>query len=92
MVMARGHHARNEDAMLLQNLLEACGQCIEVPESYVDIHTGLSGSGVAFVSTVFTHILKGPALKVSESSLGASSGLWATSELCCLRTSCFVEP
>lgn len=50
MVMARGHHARNDDAKLLQNLLEACGQCIEVPESYVDIHTGLSGSGVAFVS------------------------------------------
>lgn len=53
MVMARGHHARNDDAKLLQNLLEACGQCIEVPESYVDIHTGLSGSGVAFVSIVF---------------------------------------
>lgn len=74
MVMARGHHARNDDAKLLQNLLEACGQCIEVPESYVDIHTGLSGSGVAFVSIVFTHIFQDPALKISESSLGASSG------------------
>lgn len=59
MVMARGHHAGNDDAELLQNLLEACGQCIEVPESYVDIHTGLSGSGVAFVSIVLTHTLRG---------------------------------
>lgn len=59
MVMARGHHAGNDDAELLQNLLEACGQCIEVPESYVDIHTGLSGSGVAFVSIVFTPTLNG---------------------------------
>uniref|UniRef100_A0A8I5Y6S6 Pyrroline-5-carboxylate reductase 3 n=1 Tax=Rattus norvegicus TaxID=10116 RepID=A0A8I5Y6S6_RAT len=50
MVMTRGHHAGNEDAKLLQNLLEACGQCIEVPESYVDIHTGLSGSGVCTFS------------------------------------------
>lgn len=92
MVMARGHHARNDDAKLLQNLLEACGQCIEVPESYVDIHTGLSGSGVAFVSIVFTHIFKDPALKISESSLGASSGSWVISELSCLRTLGFVEP
>lgn len=59
MVMTRGHHARNDDAKLLQDLLEACGQCIEVPESYVDIHTGLSGSGVAFVSIVLTHTPEG---------------------------------
>ncbi|XP_069847650.1 pyrroline-5-carboxylate reductase 3 isoform X2 [Dipodomys merriami] len=50
MVLARGCHASSEEASLLQNLLEACGQCEEVPEAYVDIHTGLSGSGVAFPS------------------------------------------
>lgn len=53
MVMARGLHAGNSEARLLQNLLEACGQCEEVPEAYVDIHTALGGSGVAFVSIVF---------------------------------------
>lgn len=69
MVMARGHHAGNDDARLLQNLLEACGQCIEVPESYVDIHTGLSGSGVAFVCT-FSEALAEGAIK-----MGMPSGL-----------------
>ncbi|MEJ1271620.1 pyrroline-5-carboxylate reductase-like [Cricetulus griseus] len=69
MVMARGHHAGNDDAELLQNLLEACGQCIEVPESYVDIHTGLSGSGVAFVCT-FSEALAEGAIK-----MGMPSGL-----------------
>lgn len=50
MVMARGRNAGDSEAELLQTLLEACGQCEEVPEAHVDIHTGLSGSGVAFVS------------------------------------------
>ncbi|XP_038934748.1 pyrroline-5-carboxylate reductase 3 isoform X1 [Rattus norvegicus] len=67
MVMTRGHHAGNEDAKLLQNLLEACGQCIEVPESYVDIHTGLSGSGVAFVCT-FSEALAEGAIKMGMPS------------------------
>lgn len=89
MVMTRGHHAGNDDAKLLQNLLEACGQCIEVPESYVDIHTGLSGSGVAFVSIVLTHALKCKPLAkalLSRSwgqALGASNDPPATCELCC---------
>lgn len=52
MVMARGRHAGSYEAQLLRSLLEACGQCEEVPEAQVDIHTGLSGSGVAFVSVV----------------------------------------
>lgn len=52
MVMARGRHAGGSDAQLVHTLLEACGQCEEVPEAHVDIHTGLSGSGVAFVSVV----------------------------------------
>lgn len=50
MVVARGRHAAKNEVALLQTLLEACGQCEEVPEAHVDIHTGLSGSGVAFVS------------------------------------------
>lgn len=50
MVLARGRHVGSGEVELLQTLLEACGQCEEVPEAQVDIHTGLSGSGVAFVS------------------------------------------
>lgn len=50
MVVARGCHAGKSEVAFLQTLLEACGQCEEVPEALVDIHTGLSGSGVAFVS------------------------------------------
>ncbi|XP_066846921.1 pyrroline-5-carboxylate reductase 3 isoform X2 [Anser cygnoides] len=49
MVFARGSGASDEDAALLRNLLTSCGLCEEVPESYIDIHTGLSGSGVAYV-------------------------------------------
>lgn len=75
MVMTRGHHAGNEDAKLLQDLLEACGQCIEVPESYVDIHTGLSGSGVAFVSIVSAHTLKCKPLAKALLSRSQSQGL-----------------
>lgn len=50
MVMALGRCVGSGQARMLQELLEACGRCEEVPEAYVDIHTGLSGSGVAFVS------------------------------------------
>ncbi|VCW85305.1 unnamed protein product [Gulo gulo] len=54
MVMARGRHAGSSEAKLLQGLLEACGQCEEVPEAHVDVHTGLSGSGVAYVSVALS--------------------------------------
>ncbi|XP_055981020.1 pyrroline-5-carboxylate reductase 3 [Sorex fumeus] len=69
MVMARGRHAEKSDAQLLQTLLEACGQCEEVPEDHVDIHTGLSGSGVAFVCA-FSEALAEGAVK-----MGMPSGL-----------------
>ncbi|KAF6269770.1 pyrroline-5-carboxylate reductase 3 [Rhinolophus ferrumequinum] len=69
MVMARGRHAGRNDAELLQTLLEACGQCEEVPEAQVDIHTGLSGSGVAFVCA-FSEALAEGAIK-----MGMPSGL-----------------
>lgn len=51
MVFARGSGAGDEEAALLKSLLSSCGLCEEVPESYINIHTGLSGSGVAYVST-----------------------------------------
>ncbi|NXE57142.1 P5CR3 reductase, partial [Casuarius casuarius] len=49
MVFSRGDGAGEEEAALLKSLLSSCGLCEEVPESYIDIHTGLSGSGVAYV-------------------------------------------
>ncbi|KFQ89963.1 Pyrroline-5-carboxylate reductase 3, partial [Phoenicopterus ruber ruber] len=49
MVFARGSGAGDGEATLLKSLLSSCGLCEEVPESYINIHTGLSGSGVAYV-------------------------------------------
>lgn len=69
MVMARGRHAGSGEAGLLRTLLEACGQCEEVPEAQVDVHTGLSGSGVAFVCA-FSEALAEGAIK-----MGMPSGL-----------------
>ncbi|KAI5756998.1 PYCR3 [Gulo gulo luscus] len=63
MVMARGRHAGSSEAKLLQGLLEACGQCEEVPEAHVDVHTGLSGSGVAYVCA-FSEALAEGAIKM----------------------------
>uniref|UniRef100_A0A452ICG3 Pyrroline-5-carboxylate reductase 3 n=1 Tax=Gopherus agassizii TaxID=38772 RepID=A0A452ICG3_9SAUR len=51
-VFARGSCAGEQEATLLKSLLSACGLCEETPESYMDIHTGLSGSGVAYVSAL----------------------------------------
>lgn len=69
MVLARGRHAGSSEVELLRTLLEACGQCEEVPEAQVDVHTGLSGSGVAFVC-VFSEALAEGAIK-----MGMPSGL-----------------
>lgn len=69
MVLARGRHAGSSEVELLRTLLEACGQCEEVPEAQVDVHTGLSGSGVAFVC-LFSEALAEGAVK-----MGMPSGL-----------------
>lgn len=50
LLFARGTHAKQEDGALLRSLLHRCGLVEEGPEAWIDIHTGLSGSGVAFVS------------------------------------------
>lgn len=49
-LFARGTCAGEQEAALLKRLLSPCGLCEEAPESYIDIHGGLSGSGVAYVS------------------------------------------
>ncbi|KAL2084889.1 hypothetical protein ACEWY4_020407 [Coilia grayii] len=49
LLFSRGTCAKQETGNLLKHLLSACGSVEEGPESWIDIHTGLSGSGVAFV-------------------------------------------
>ncbi|XP_074753651.1 pyrroline-5-carboxylate reductase 3 isoform X2 [Athene noctua] len=69
MVFTRGSGAGDGEAALLKNLLSSCGLCEEVPESYINIHTGLSGSGVAYVY-LFAEALAEGAVK-----MGMPSGL-----------------
>ncbi|XP_004697426.1 pyrroline-5-carboxylate reductase 3 [Echinops telfairi] len=67
MVLSRGHWAGASEVEFVRSLLMACGQCDEVPETYMDIHTGLSGSGVAFVCT-FSEALAEGAIKMGMPS------------------------
>ncbi|KAF7237183.1 Pyrroline-5-carboxylate reductase 3 [Varanus komodoensis] len=47
-VLSRGTSAGEDEVTLLKQLLSPCGLCEETPEAYIDVHTGLSGSGVAY--------------------------------------------
>ncbi|XP_053323094.1 pyrroline-5-carboxylate reductase 3 [Spea bombifrons] len=66
-MFCRGHWAGQEEADLLKSLLSSCGLCEETPEAYLDIHTGLSGSGVAFVY-MFAEALAEGAVKMGMPS------------------------
>nr|AFM86822.1 putative pyrroline-5-carboxylate reductase-like variant 2 [Callorhinchus milii] len=48
MVFCRGSHATEQDASHLQRLMSGCSLCEETPEAFINIHSGLSGSGVAY--------------------------------------------
>lgn len=48
-VFVRGSKATDDDAKLIQNLLESIGTCDEVSEYLMDPVTALSGSGPAYV-------------------------------------------
>src|SRR5690606_31941763 len=47
-----GSSATQEDARMVSRLLSAVGFAIELPEELLDVVTGLSGSGPAFVYTM----------------------------------------
>ncbi|RLW13246.1 hypothetical protein DV515_00000596 [Chloebia gouldiae] len=90
MVFSRGSNVGDEEAALLKSLLSSCGLCEEVPESYIDIHTGLSGSGVAYVY-LFAEALAEGAVKMgmpgalasriaAQTLLGAAKMLLETGE------------
>nr|XP_033789309.1 pyrroline-5-carboxylate reductase 3 isoform X2 [Geotrypetes seraphini] len=66
-VFARGSCAGNQEAAVLKTLMSGCGLCEETPESYIDIHTGLSGSGVAYVY-MFAEALAEGAVKMGMPS------------------------
>ncbi|XP_052560921.1 pyrroline-5-carboxylate reductase 3 isoform X2 [Tympanuchus pallidicinctus] len=79
-VFSRGCGVGDGDAALLQSLLSPCGLCEEVPESYINIHTGLSGSGVAYVY-LFAEAMAEGAVKMGmpgglASRIAAQTLLW----------------
>ncbi|XP_026856335.2 pyrroline-5-carboxylate reductase 3 isoform X2 [Electrophorus electricus] len=63
MLLACGAGASQETGALLKNLLSPCGLVEVGPEAWIDAHTGLSGSGVAFVY-VFAEALADGAVKM----------------------------
>ncbi|XP_037105377.1 pyrroline-5-carboxylate reductase 3 isoform X2 [Syngnathus acus] len=67
LLFTRGTHAKDEHGALLCSLLQPCGLVEEGPEAWIDIHTGLSGSGVAFVY-VFAEALAEGAVKMGMPS------------------------
>ncbi|XP_023809635.1 pyrroline-5-carboxylate reductase 3 [Oryzias latipes] len=72
LLFARGSHAKPDDVALLRSLLHCCGLVEEGPEAWIDIHTGLSGSGVAFVY-LFAEALAEGAVKMGMPSALAHS-------------------
>ncbi|GAA1757875.1 MAG TPA: pyrroline-5-carboxylate reductase [Tetrasphaera sp.] len=47
--LSRGAHCTDEHMAIASDLLASCGKVIEVPESYQDAVTAISGSGPAYV-------------------------------------------
>lgn len=72
LLFARGSCAKPNHADILRNLLIRCGLVEEGPEAWIDIHTGLSGSGVAFVY-LFAEALAEGAVKMGMPSSLAHS-------------------
>ncbi|MEQ2224360.1 Pyrroline-5-carboxylate reductase 3 [Ilyodon furcidens] len=72
LLFARGANAKQEDGAVLCSLLRCCGLVVEGPEAWIDIHTGMSGSGVAFVY-LFAEALAEGAVKMGMPSALAHS-------------------
>ncbi|KAF5893800.1 pyrroline-5-carboxylate reductase 3, partial [Clarias magur] len=66
-VLASGTGVKQEVSSQLKSLLSPCGLVEVGPESWIDAHTGLSGSGVAFVY-VFAEALAEGAVKMGMPS------------------------
>ncbi|KAM4629186.1 pyrroline-5-carboxylate reductase 3 isoform 1-T1 [Polymixia lowei] len=72
LLFSRGSQAKPEHGALLRSLLQHCGLVEEGPEAWIDVHTGLSGSGVAFVY-LFAEALAEGAVKMGMPSALAHS-------------------
>ncbi|XP_038147517.1 pyrroline-5-carboxylate reductase 3 [Cyprinodon tularosa] len=72
LLFTRGANAKQEHGDVLRSLLHCCGLVEEGPEAWIDIHTGLSGSGVAFVY-LFAEALAEGAVKMGMPSSLAHS-------------------
>ncbi|HEX7509877.1 MAG TPA: pyrroline-5-carboxylate reductase [Chitinivibrionales bacterium] len=57
--MAVNRNCTEDDAQLAQELLEACGKVIAVPEKLMNAVTGLSGSGPAYVYLFIESLIEG---------------------------------
>ncbi|XP_058247133.1 pyrroline-5-carboxylate reductase 3 isoform X2 [Hemibagrus wyckioides] len=68
LLLACGTGVKQEVASMLKSLLSPCGLVEVGPESWIDAHTGLSGSGVAFVY-VFAEALAEGAVKMGMPSV-----------------------
>jgi pyrroline-5-carboxylate reductase len=80
--MCTGEFAGDDDEMMVKEILSAIGDVYSVKESYMDVITGLSGSGVAFFAVMIEAMADGGvyeglphdlALKISaKTALGAA--------------------
>ncbi|WP_457756173.1 pyrroline-5-carboxylate reductase [Thermodesulfatator indicus] len=58
-VYTGGRYTSSEDLALAREFLEAFGKAIELPETYFDAVTGLSGSGPAYVAAFVEALIDG---------------------------------
>lgn len=56
-VIAPGKAVRKGDASLVQKLFQTVGLCYVGSEDHLDAVTGLSGSGPAYVSILYTDVI-----------------------------------
>jgi pyrroline-5-carboxylate reductase len=67
----------DDDMQLADDILSACGKCINVPEKQMNAVTGLSGSGPAYVYLFIEALIEG----------GVAAGLpYATAKECAVQT------
>jgi pyrroline-5-carboxylate reductase len=55
----RGRHAESTHGERVRRLFESGGKCVEVPEKLMDVVTGLSGSGPAYVCLIVEALADG---------------------------------